>query len=60
MVSGKVVVSKFYKNQENVLRKFLKVIFADGSFISNYYKKANLFHNTFASTCTAIKNSPTL
>ena len=32
----------------------------DGSFISGYCKKANLFNNFFASICTAIKNNSVL
>ena len=34
--------------------------FVDGSFISDYCKKANLFNNSFVSTCTPIKNNSLL
>ena len=35
-------------------------LFADGSFISDYCKKANLFNNLFVSTCTPIENKSVL
>ena len=35
-------------------------LFVDGSFISGYYKKANIFNNFFVSICTLIKNNSVL
>ena len=35
-------------------------LFVDGSFISDYCKKANLFNNFFVSICTPIKNNSVL
>ena len=35
-------------------------LFVDGSFISDYLKKANLFNNVFVFTCTLIKNNSVL
>ena len=35
-------------------------LFLDGSFISGYCKKANLFNNVFVSICTPIKNNSVL
>ena len=35
-------------------------LFVDGSFISDYCKKANLFNNFFVSICTPIKSNSVL
>ena len=38
----------------------IPALLVDGNFISDFNKKANLFNNFFASTCTPIKNTSTL
>ena len=38
----------------------IPILFTDGSFISGYCKKANLFNNFFVSLCTPIKNNSVL
>ena len=35
-------------------------LLVDGNFISDFYEKANLFNNFFASICTPIKNNSRL
>ena len=35
-------------------------LLADGNFVSDFNKKANVFNNCFASVCTSIKNAITL
>ena len=35
-------------------------LLVDGSFVSDYCEKANLFNNLFATTCTPIKNNNVL
>ena len=35
-------------------------LFVDGNFISDFYAKANIFNNYFASICTSIKNASVL
>ena len=35
-------------------------LFIDGKFVSDFYKKANIFNNFFASICTPIKNASIL
>ena len=56
---------KIYRAIFNCLlynKKILAIppLFVDGSFISNYSKKANLFNVFLASICTAIRNNSVL
>ena len=45
---------------KKVLNRSCHTLFIDGKFVSDFYKKANIFNNLFASMCTPIKNASIL